>query len=178
MPGLLDAFLTLCTGLPDPVFDHPFSERLDRHPKTVRLEELLVRQRRAEIRIPRPDDAQGLLTQPVGQDMIALATLAGDKPRGPIALVASEQPLHLTHAQHELRSGLFLRKPTLSDRTHHMRSLDLAPAHDDESTVHGERVNPTFLSGTNPTLLYCAYMGTQLEPDGLRERRSMAGSSK
>ncbi len=43
----------------------------------------------AEVRIPRPDDAQGLLTQP-------------------------------------------------------MRSLDLAPAHDDEPGVHRGRVNPTF----------------------------------
>jgi hypothetical protein len=29
MPGLLDALLSLRTGLPDAVFDHPFSERLD-----------------------------------------------------------------------------------------------------------------------------------------------------
>ena len=66
------------------------------------LEELLVRQRRAEIRIPRPDDAQGLLTQPVGQDVIALATPTRDESSGSVTLVASEEPLHLTHAQREL----------------------------------------------------------------------------
>ena len=157
MSGLLDALATLCTGLPDTVFDHPFSERLDRHPKAVHLEELLVCQRRSEIRIPRPDDAQGLLTQPIGQDVIALTTPTRDESSGAVALVAREQPLHLTHAQHELRSGLFLGKPTLLDRTHHVRSLDLAPAHDDELGIHRGRVNPTFLSGTNPTLLYCVY---------------------
>ena len=75
----------------------------------------------AKIRISRPDDAQGLLAQPLGQDVIALATPPRDEAVGPIALVASEQSLHLTHTQHELRSGLFLRKPTLSDRTHPMR---------------------------------------------------------
>jgi hypothetical protein len=68
---LLDALPTLCTGLPDAVCDHPFAERLDRHPKAVHLEEFLVCQRRAEIRISRPDDAQGLLTQPLRQDVIA-----------------------------------------------------------------------------------------------------------
>ncbi len=116
-----------------------------------------MRQRRAEVRIPRPDDAEGLLTQPLRQDMIALATLTRDEASGSVALVASEQPLHLTHAQRELRSSLFLGKSALLDRTHHMRSLDLAPAHDDEPGVHRGRVNPTFLSGTNPTLLYCVY---------------------
>jgi len=154
---LLDALLALTARLPDAVFDHPFSERLDRHSKAVPLQELLVCQRRSEIRISRPNDAQGLLTQPIRQDVIALATPPRDKPRGPVALVAREQPLHLTHAQRELRSGLFLGQPALLDRTHQMRSLDLAPAHDDESGVHRGRVNPTFLSGTNPTLLYCVY---------------------
>jgi hypothetical protein len=81
--GLLDTLATLHTGLPNAIFDHPLAQRLDRHPKAVHLEELLVRQRRAEIRIPRPDDAQGLLTQPVGQDMIALATPAAtENPAG------------------------------------------------------------------------------------------------
>ena len=100
--GLLDTLATLHTGLPNAIFDHPLSERLDRHPKAVQLEELLVGQRRAEIRIPRPDDAQGLLTQPVGQGVIALATPTRDESSGSVTLVASVQPLHLTHAQREL----------------------------------------------------------------------------
>jgi|GEM_PF-2565686 len=55
--GLLDALATLRPGLPNAVFDHPLSERLDRHPKAVQLEELLMRQRRTEIHVPGPNEA-------------------------------------------------------------------------------------------------------------------------
>jgi hypothetical protein len=56
-----------------------------------------VCQRRAEIQISRPDDAQGLLTQPIGQDAIALATRTRDESSGAVRLMttSSESILRL-----------------------------------------------------------------------------------
>ena len=56
MPRLLDAFAPLSSGLPNPGADHPFSERLDRHTSVMLLDELLVRERRAEVRVLVPND--------------------------------------------------------------------------------------------------------------------------
>ena len=91
-----------------------------------------MRQRRTEIRIPSPDETQSLLAQRLGQGVIALAATLRDQPSGPITLVASIEPLPLPYAQPQLSRGLFLGQPALGNRTHHMRSLDLATAHDDE----------------------------------------------
>ena len=40
----------------------------------------------------------------------------------------------------------------------HELAISLAPAHDDEPGAHRGPVNPTFLSGANPTFLYWAYI--------------------
>ena len=92
-----------------------------------------MRQRRTEIRIPGPDEAQGLLAQLLGQGVIALAATLRDQPGGPVTRVSGVEPLQACpYAQPQLRGDLFLGQPALLNRAHHVRSLHLAPTHDDE----------------------------------------------
>ncbi len=159
-----------------PVSNHPAPQGLHRHPQPMDLGELLVGERRPEVRVMRPHPLQYLAAQPLRQPVVATPPPAPrHQPLRALAPVAAQQPLHLTHTHRKLPSRLALLHPPRHQRLHHPHPVQLLPAHTQDLLC--QRLTPlgchqkgTFLPCTEGTLLLGANIFATSDLDSRRPR--------
>lgn len=93
------------------------------------LGELLVRQRRPEVAVARPDQLERTVPDLLRQSPIArLAALGGDQAGGAVRLEGAVQPADLSLGETQQLSRTPLRQPPLGDARHHLQSVQLLVA--------------------------------------------------
>jgi hypothetical protein len=109
MSGLVDATRPLRARYPDLDFDHPATQRLDRHHDPMHFAELLSGQCRTEIAVARLDKSKRLLTKFVRQlPVVDPSTPLRNQPMRTFDPKLPTQAFNLANPQSELLGGLCL----------------------------------------------------------------------
>jgi len=136
---LLDAFTTLCAGLPDPGRNHPLTKRFGRDPDVVVLLKLLLGQRRDEVYVALAHKTDHVLLVRLGNAIgRRSATALIREARRAVSLKCPKQPPNLTLASVKTTRRLGLRHASLRE------------PRDDRECVHFSRTQGEEIAGHGP----------------------------
>ena len=155
IPGLVDLAAALPSILPQALGDHPAAQRLAGNGQVVQVAELLGRQRRAEIGVPRLDDVHGGLAQVRRRPPVARpATLLRDQAVSAADAVGLEQAPDVALADAQDSGGGRHRQSLVIDVPQNLELRQLHIAHDPHR--HRRRLPLPSLKRGRLTALICA----------------------